>query len=67
MNEIKAAEASVAALWHRVSETEGVLQRPLSIARTELQTAFMWFVRAVAQPADPFQYTLPNRSAETQI
>lgn len=54
MNSIKALEKDVGALWQQVKDIEGVDQRMLAIARTEMQTAFMWFVRAIAKPADPF-------------
>lgn len=53
-NSIKALERDAAELWKQVADIEGVDKRALHIARTEMQTAFMWFVRAVAQPADPF-------------
>lgn len=54
MNSIKALEKDVGALWQQIQKIEGVDQRMLSIARTEMQTAFMWFVRSIAKPADPF-------------
>lgn len=54
MNSIKALEADAAELFKQVQAIPGVDQRALAIARTELQTAFMWFVRGVARPADPF-------------
>lgn len=54
MNSIKALEKDTGALWKQVSQIDGVDQRALAIARTELQTAFMWFDRAIAQPADPY-------------
>jgi hypothetical protein len=55
MNSIKALEADTAELYKQIQDIPGVDQRSLAIARTELQTAFMWFVRAIAKPADPFQ------------
>ena len=55
MNSIKAAETDIGQLWQQVSQIEGVNQRMLAIAKTELQTAFMWFVRAIAQPTDAFK------------
>lgn len=54
MNSVKALEKDCAELWKQIGEIEGVDHRALSIARTELQTAFSWFVRAIAKPADPF-------------
>ena len=55
MNRIKSLEAEAGELFKQVKDIDGVDQRALALARTELQTAFMWFVRAVARPADPFQ------------
>ncbi|QEM41089.1 hypothetical protein HYP85_gp078 [Pseudomonas phage Zuri] len=55
MNSIKAAETDIGQLWQQISQIQGVDQRMLAIAKTELQTAFMWFVRAIAQPADAFK------------
>ncbi len=54
MNSIKALEKDVGELWRQIKAIDGVDQRMLAIARTELQTAFMWFVRSIAKPADPF-------------
>jgi len=54
MNSIKALEKDTAQLWQQVREVQGVDQRALALAKTELQTAFMWFVRAVARPESPF-------------
>lgn len=54
MNKIKALEAQAAELMLAVKAIPDVDLRALAIARTDLQTAFMWFVRAVAKPSDPF-------------
>lgn len=54
MNEIKALEAQAGELMKRVQNIEGVDSRHLALARTNLQQGFMWFVRSVAKPADPF-------------
>jgi hypothetical protein len=58
MNEVKAAEATVADLYRRVSATIGSYTgdggRQAAIARTELESGFMRLVRAVAQPASPW-------------
>lgn len=54
MNEIKALEAQAGELMKRVQGIDGVDSRHLALARTNLQQGFMWFVRAVAKPADPF-------------
>lgn len=55
MNSIKALEADTGELFKQISEIQGVDQRALAIARTQLQQGFMWFVRAVARPTDPFE------------
>ncbi len=54
MNSIKALEADAGELFKQIAEIEGVDQRHLSLARTNLQQGFMWFVRAIAKPVDPF-------------
>ncbi|MEI2428674.1 hypothetical protein RDV84_00260 [Lysobacter yananisis] len=51
MNRIKAKAAEVGELLDAVRDTPGVDQRALAIAKTDLQTGFMWAVRAIAQPA----------------
>lgn len=51
MNQVKAKAAEVRELLDTICATEGVDQRALAIAKTELQTGFMWAVRAIAQPA----------------
>ena len=55
MNLIKSVQREVAELWLQVrDDVPDVDGRALSIARTQLQDGFMWFVRAVARPEDPF-------------
>ena len=54
MNSIKALEMDTGELFKQVSEIEGVDQRSLTLAKTKLQEGFMWFVRSIAKPADPF-------------
>ncbi|MNV55205.1 hypothetical protein D3C71_1474310 [compost metagenome] len=54
MNSIKALEADAGALFKQVSEIDGVDPRLLALAKTNLQQGFMWFVRSIAKPADPF-------------
>lgn len=54
MNAIKELEREMGALYKSISTVEGVDQRHLALARTNLQQGFMWFVRAIAKPADPF-------------
>ncbi|MNM21451.1 hypothetical protein D3C81_318120 [compost metagenome] len=54
MNEIKQLEARAGELFKKVAQVEGVDQRLLSLAKTNLQQGFMWFVRSIAKPSDPF-------------
>lgn len=54
MNSIKALEADAGELFKQIQAIPGVDPRSLALARTHLQEGFMWFVRAVAKPADPF-------------
>ncbi|MNN70731.1 hypothetical protein D3C81_1866050 [compost metagenome] len=54
MNKIKAVEAVAGALAKEIAQIEGVDPRLLALARTNLQQGFMWFVRSIAKPADPF-------------
>ena len=51
MNEVKAKAVEVGALIQRLQAMPGLDQRAVAIAKTELQTGFMWAVRAIAQPA----------------
>ena len=55
MNSIKALEVDTGHLFKQISEIEGVDPRALALAKTKLQEGFMWFVRSIAKPADPFQ------------
>lgn len=52
MNSIKALETDAGELFKQIGQIEGVDQRTL--AKTNLQQGFMWFVRSIAKPADPF-------------
>ena len=54
MNSIKALEAAAGELFKQVGQIEGVDSRLLALAKTNLQQGFMWFVRSIAKPADPF-------------
>lgn len=54
MNSIKALEADTGDLFKQISNIPGVDQRNLELAKANLQQGFMWFVRAIAKPADPF-------------
>lgn len=50
VNAIKAKAEEVRELVERVQSAADVDGRSASIARTELQTGFMWLVRAIAKP-----------------
>lgn len=55
MNLIKDVAREVAELYLQVrDDVPDVDERALRIARMQLQDGFMWFVRAVARPEDPF-------------
>ena len=41
-------------LFKQVGQIEGVDSHLLALAKTNLQQGFMWFVRSIAKPADPF-------------
>ncbi len=62
INSIKLAEQDIGQLWQQIWDLKGVDHRCLNIAKTELQQAFSWFVRAVAQPIDVFNLELPKES-----
>lgn len=51
MNAVKAKAEEVGQQLDGLRNMAGIDQRALAIARTELQTGFMWAVRAIAQPA----------------
>ena len=50
INFIKAKAAEVGEMIERMQKTEGLDQRAISIAKTEIQTGFMWLTRSIAQP-----------------
>lgn len=54
MNSIKALEADAGELFKQIGQIDGVDPRALALAKTGLQEGLMWFVRAIAKPADPF-------------
>lgn len=54
MNSIKSLEVDAGELFKQISQIEGVDLRSLALAKTKLQEGFMWFVRSIAKPADPF-------------
>lgn len=55
MNSIKLAEQDIGQLFQQVRAIDGVDQRVMAIAKTQLQQAFSWLVRAVAQPLDVYE------------
>lgn len=59
MNRLKELEAEVAAVLKDINAEglDGPSVRALELGRTNLQTGFMWAVRAVAKPFDPFDET----------
>lgn len=50
MNAIKSTAVEVGRVLDALVDLPGIDKRALAIAKTELQTGFMWAVRAVAQP-----------------
>ena len=50
INAIKAKAEEVGQQIEALQDIPGIDKRALAIAKTELQTGFMWAVRAVAQP-----------------
>lgn len=50
INALKAKAAEVGAMLDALKAHDGIDQRGLAIAKTELQTGFMWAYRAVARP-----------------
>lgn len=55
MNSIKSLEVDVGELFKQIGEIQGVDQRSMALAKTNLQQGFMWFVRAIAKPSNPFE------------
>lgn len=50
MNAVKAKAEEVGMQLDALAQLPGIDKRALAIAKTDLQTGFMWAVRAVAQP-----------------
>ncbi len=50
MNATKAVAESVSKQLDALANLPGVDKRALAIAKTELQTGFMWAIRSVARP-----------------
>lgn len=56
VNGIKQLEREVGEYWLQVrDDATDADARCLALARTKLQDGFMWFVRAVTRPGDPFE------------
>jgi hypothetical protein len=50
MNEIKELAAEAGVVIDKLVGTDGLDQRSVALAKTNLQQGFMWAIRAVAQP-----------------
>ena len=50
MNRLKQKAEEIGALLAELGGMPGIDGRSLAIARTDLQTGFMWAVRAIARP-----------------
>lgn len=64
INSIKLAEQDIGQLFQQIKAMPGVDQRAMALAKTGLQEAFHWFVRAVAKPLDVYELKLPEEKAE---
>lgn len=62
MNSIKLAEQDIGQLFQQIKAMPDVDQRSLALAKTGLQEAFHWFVRAVAKPLDVYELKLPEET-----
>ncbi len=51
INEIKDQANNLGAAVEMIGQMPDVDKRALAIAKTELQTGFMWLTRAIARPA----------------
>lgn len=66
VNSIKLAEQDIGQLFQQIkADVPDVDQRCLALAKTGLQEAFHWFVRAVAKPLDVYELVLPTPEPET--
>lgn len=54
MNSIKALDADAGELFKQTGQIERSDPRLLALAKSNVQQGFMWFVRSIAKPADPF-------------
>lgn len=49
-NEVKRMGSYVELLIEKLTSRPGIDQRAVAVARTELQTGFMWLTRAITKP-----------------
>lgn len=50
MNDLKTKEQDLLIVLDLLKTVPGINQRSLAIAKTEIQTGFMWAVRSIARP-----------------
>lgn len=55
MNNCKVVEKEVASLTKMVKSLPETDQRAAALAITNFQQGFMWLVRSIAKPADPYK------------
>ena len=55
MNSIKGLEAEVGTLFQQIQGIQDIDVRSMALAKTNLQQGFMWFVRSIAKPSNPFE------------
>lgn len=55
MNKLKELESQIGEAIKQLAANPVFDQRCVSIARTQIETGFMYAVRAVAQPVSPYQ------------
>lgn len=66
MNSIKLAEQDIGQLFQQIKvDLPDADPRCLALAKTGLQEAFHWFIRAVAKPLDVYELVLPTPESET--
>ena len=50
MNSLKATERELLAAVDAAEQLPGINKRSLALGRTNIQTGFMWLIRAIARP-----------------
>lgn len=55
MNECKAMEQAIAKLTKNIKALPETDQRAAALAVTNFQQGFMWLIRSVAKPTDPYK------------